>query len=170
MPKTTLVLSGVMLVLAVLLTVFLSRVQAGQVHAPMAPIPTLTPPPFDNTNNNLPTAAPNPAPTPVRVIDLAPLVPDREKAYLWIQHPDGSRDEVRLTGEMIADYLQRLPSGDRLVAEAPPLALQAVHPPDPSAGPIFETVPPGTPSPNPPTAEASTPLPAIPAPYPPPGP
>lgn len=160
MNKRFLVFIGTLVASAIVLTFFFSRVQTGRSLAPTASATAtpLTPLPTDNTNNNLPTGVPDPAPTPARVIDLAPSVPDDDKAYLWIQHPDGSQDEVRLTVDMIADYIQHLPPGDQLVSDAPPASIRRVQPPVPSAGPVFETMPPGVPSPNPPTAEQTTPL------------
>src|SRR5262245_20826990 len=117
---------------------FFSQVRPGQSLIPAVPVTAvaLTASPVDNTQNNLPTGVPDPAPTPSRVIELEPSIPDRDKAYLWIEHPDGSQDEVRLTGDMMAAYISHLPPGDRAVSDAPPQSMVGVQLPDPSVRPI----------------------------------
>jgi len=169
---------GMLLTVVVFLIMILARARAGQPPAPLAPA---TPPAATEPATALPitdfsetptdpanpvpfiTAAPDPEPTPSQVIDLAPSVPDSEKTFLYIQHPDGSQDEVRLTGDMVAGYLSQLPPGDQLVAEILPAYLHGHHPPPP--GPFIGTFPSDVPSPNPPTPPDVT---GTPPPYPPP--
>lgn len=58
-----------------------------------------------------------------KTVDLAPKVPEINKATIIIQHSDGTREAYLLTTDMIDTFIKQLPNGDTLDTIIPPQAL-----------------------------------------------
>lgn len=105
---------------------------------------------------------------PTQTVDLAPQIPSADKETLVVRHANCTYDYVLLPSSDVASYQSTLPSGDTIVAQAPPESSFGKHPPPPptlmpnqtpgiSYGPNGTTIPagatpPGSVVPPPPSA------------------
>jgi hypothetical protein len=82
-------------------------------------------------------------PTPVRTVDLAPQLAERDKATLIVRHADCTNEAILVAPGQAEGVVSGLPAGDRLVASVPPAALMGQRAPPPVPA---RTPPAGTPS------------------------
>lgn len=124
------------------------------------PIAKQTLPPFSTPNagstsevNSLLTPTPDlskgPAPIPPdappvakpQYVDLAPSIPDRDKAAIVIRHKDGRIIEYLLPPDRIDSFMRDLDQNDTVVSRVPSLALMEQRPAPPNATPETDILP-----------------------------
>jgi hypothetical protein len=121
--KYMLALSGVIVIVAVLLV---ALIQVRSVRSdPQASTPTPTYGLDPNATIVLPIM-----PTAVRpkITDLAPDIPNEDKAAVVVQHADGSREMFLVAPDLVDPFISQLPKEDKLVQIISPGSIENAHP------------------------------------------
>jgi hypothetical protein len=67
--------------------------------------------------------------TPLKITDLSPNEAGNDKALVFIQHADGSREEFLFGPDFdIEAFIKQLPAGDKVVAGSPPPSIGGFGP------------------------------------------
>jgi hypothetical protein len=69
-------------------------------------------------------------PTAVRpkITDLAPDIPNEDKAAVVVQHADGSREMFLVAPDLVDPFISQLPKEDKLVQIISPGSIENAHP------------------------------------------
>lgn len=126
MKKIYVLIPGVLIIIGIVLAMI--YIPARSQPSP----PTLTSTPsglvtLGSEEENIPSVS---TPTPLLdVIDLAPELPEYDKATIIIEHPDRSHTKVLLVTDMVEEFKNQLPEGDKIVDIIPPQSLMGHEPP-----------------------------------------
>jgi hypothetical protein len=95
------------------------------------PHPTPTPDCFviDCSKLNLTPHPEAPTVVPPEITDLYPDVPYEDKSWVYVQHPDGSKEAFLRPPADVDAFIAQLPVDDTLMFVAAPLSVFGVQPP-----------------------------------------
>jgi hypothetical protein len=121
--KYVLALSGASLIVAVLLV---TLIQVRSVRSgPQASTPTPTYGLDPNATIVLPIM---PTAVQPKITDLAPDIPNEDKAAVVVQHADGSREMFLVAPDLVDPFITQLPKEDKLVQIISPGSIENAHP------------------------------------------